>query len=133
MHFDLLWSSSPAIVVHTVLAFGTLVLGGFVMLSKKGTAKHKLAGRLFLGLMIGVAITALFIRGLNGTKFSWIHIFVPVTLFAAWETVYYIRKNNLKGHKRAVKGLFFGELLIPGALSFLPGRLMWAVVFGRPT
>jgi len=35
----------------------------------------------------------------------------------------------MKRHKRAVKGLFFGALLIPGVISFMPGRTMWMLFF----
>jgi uncharacterized membrane protein len=87
-------------------------------------------GRLFLALMLITAIAAIFIREINGGHFSWIHIFVPITFFASWEAVHFIRKGNLKRHKRAVKGLFFGALLIPGVLSFMPGRIMYLLVFG---
>ena len=87
-------------------------------------------GRLFVMLMAVTAFTALFITGLNGDKYSFIHLFIPLTFFAIAEIFYYIRKKNVKAHTRAAKGLFFGALLIPGIVSFLPGRLMWHVVTG---
>lgn len=33
-------------------------------------------------------------------------------------------------HRRMMTGLFIGGLVIAGALTFLPGRLMWQVFFG---
>lgn len=119
-----------AVQIHIVAALCALVLGITMFARRKGTRSHKIIGKLFLALMLITATSAVFIRYINDGSFSWIHIFVPVTFFAAWETVHYIRKGNLKGHKRAVKGLFFGALLIPGFLSFLPGRTMWVMAFG---
>lgn len=119
-----------AIQIHMVAAIIALGLGITMYTRRKGTPSHKLIGKLFLALMLITATSAIFIRYINDGSFSWIHIFVPVTFFAAWETVHYVRKGNIKGHKRAVSGLFFGALLIPGFLSFLPGRTMWVMVFG---
>jgi len=130
MNLDLFFSASPAIVFHTVFAFLALGLGIAMFLRKKGTPSHKFIGKIFVLAMAITALSALFIKGLNGDKFSFIHLFVPLSFYAIWELFYYVRKGNIKKHEKAVKGLFFGALLIPGFLSFLPGRLMWRVVFG---
>jgi len=119
-----------AVQIHIITALSALVLGILMFSRRKGTRSHKLVGKAFLALMLITATSAFFIRYINKGQFSFIHIFIPVTFFAAWETVHYIRKGNLKGHKRAVSGLFFGALLIPGILSFWPGRTMWMLVFG---
>jgi uncharacterized membrane protein len=118
-----------AVQIHIVTALAALVLGTAMFVRRKGTRSHRMIGKLFLALMLATATSAYFIRYLNEGSFSWIHIFIPVTFFAAFETVFYIRKGNLKGHKRAVTGLFFGALLIPGIVSFLPGRTMWMIFF----
>lgn len=130
MNIDIFLNSSPAIIIHTGFAFAALGLGTAMWLRKKGTKSHKMIGRFFVVFMAVTAFSALFIRMINDGSFSFIHLFVPLTFFAIWETFYYIRKGNIKSHKRAVKGLFFGALLIPGVLSFLPGRTMWHVFFG---
>lgn len=130
MHFEHLLNASLAIKIHVVVAFIALGLGITMWLRPKGTKGHKIIGRGFLIFMLVTALSSFWIREINRGSFSWIHIFIPVTLFASWEAVHYIRKGNLKGHKRAVKGMFFGALLIPGFLSFLPGRRMWMLFFG---
>lgn len=130
LNFEIFPDLPVAVQIHIIAAVTSLILGIAMFVRVKGTPSHKIIGKLFLALMLVTATSAIFIRYINDGSFSWIHIFVPVTFFAAWETVHYIRKGNLKGHKRAVKGLFFGALLIPGVLSFLPGRTMWMMVFG---
>ena len=130
MNWKYITEASLAMQIHVAAAFIALALGIFMWVQPKGTRRHKLVGRGFLFLMLITATSAIFIRQINNGSFSWIHIFVPITFFAAWETIHFIRKGNLKRHKRAVKGLFFGALLIPGALSFLPGRTMWMLFFG---
>ena len=129
MNLDIFPQLPFAVQVHIVTAVAALILGIAMFVRRKGTRSHKLIGKLFLLMMLGTATSAYFIRYINEGSFSWIHIFIPITFFAAFETVFYIRKGNLKGHKRAVTGLFFGALLIPGVLSFLPGRTMWMMFF----
>ena len=130
MNIDVLLNSSPAIQIHTATAFMALGLGIAMFMRKKGTPSHKMIGRIFVVFMMMTAISALFIRQLNDGGFSFIHLFVPLSFYAIAELFYYIRKGNIKKHEKAVKGLFFGALLIPGFLSFLPGRTMWHVFFG---
>lgn len=122
--------ASLAIQIHILVAMAALVLGIAMFARKKGTKSHKMIGRIFAVFMVATAVSAIFIREINNGSFSWIHIFVIVTFTALFETFYHIRKGNIKGHKRAVSGLFFGALLIPGALSFIPGRTMWMIFFG---
>jgi uncharacterized membrane protein len=130
MNLHLFWESSPVIIIHTICAFLALGLGIAMYGRQKGTRSHKIIGRIFAVLMLFVATSAIFIKGLNGDKFSFIHIFVIVTYVGLFQAFYHIRKKDVRRHKKAVAGLFFGALLIPGIVSFFPGRLMWVVVFG---
>jgi uncharacterized membrane protein len=129
MNTEYFIQASFALQVHMLVALGALVLGVIMFSRKKGTWAHKMTGRVFAFLMLLTAVSAIFIRQLNQGGFSWIHIFVPITFFALFETFFYIRKGNVKKHKRAVTGLFFGALLIPGLFSFMPGRTMWMLFF----
>ena len=130
MNLEYFTQSSLAIQIHIVVALLALGLGIVMLVRRKGSKSHKMIGRVWMGLMLAVAITAIFIREINNGAFSWIHLFIPLTFFTAWEAVHYIRKGNVARHKRAVVGMFFGALLIPGAFSFMPGRTMWMIVFG---
>jgi len=129
MNTEYFTQASFAIQIHMLVAVGAFILGLIMFSRKKGTWAHKMTGRAFALLMFLTAFSAIFIRQLNEGGFSWIHIFVPITFFALFETFFYIRKGNVKKHKRAVTGLFFGALLIPGFFSFMPGRTMWMLFF----
>jgi len=130
MNWDAFTETTLVIQIHWIAALLALVFGIAMLVRKKGTASHKMIGRTFIALMLVTALTSFFIREINRGSFSWIHIFIPVTLFASWEAIHYIRKGNVKRHKRAVYGLFFGALLIPGLFTFVPGRRMWMLFFG---
>jgi len=122
--------ASPVVQIHLVGALAALTLGIVMGLRPKGTRSHKMIGRSFIVFMLVTAISSYWIRDLNRGNLSWIHIFIPLTLFASWQTIYYIRKGDVTRHKRAVTGMFFGALLIPGLFSFAPGRRLWLVFFG---
>jgi uncharacterized membrane protein len=40
-------------------------------------------------------------------------------------------RHNVAQHRRAMIGIFVGALVIAGAFTFLPGRIMHAVAFGN--
>ena len=40
------------------------------------------------------------------------------------------RRHAIERHRRAMLRLFVGALVIAGVFTFLPGRIMHAVVFG---
>ena len=130
MKLDYILNASPAIQIHLLAAFTALFLGCVLWFRPKGTRSHKMIGRGFAMLMLVTAFSAIFIRQINEGGFSIIHLFVPLTFLGVWQAVTRIQKGNVKGHKRAVKGLFFGALLIPGLLSFAPGRHLWHMFFG---
>jgi uncharacterized membrane protein len=40
------------------------------------------------------------------------------------------RRHDVDGHRKRMLGLFFGALVIAGAFTFVPGRIMYKVAFG---
>lgn len=132
MGIDYFFKASLAIQIHIIAALVALVIGIWMFTRRKGDKAHRMGGKVFLVFMLVTATSAIFIRQLNDGGFSWIHIFVPVTFIGAWQAVYYIRKGNIRRHRKAAMGMFYGALLIPGVLSMMPGRLMYVIVFGAP-
>ena len=74
-----------AVAIHVATVLPCIPLGGYLLLARKGTARHKQLGKLWLLLMLATAVSAIFIKS-NGS-YSFIHLFVPVTFHAAWKTV----------------------------------------------
>lgn len=130
MNISYITEASLAIQIHLVTALAALGFGIMMWVRKKGTPSHKLMGRAFIGMMVLTAISAYFIRSLENGRFSWIHIFVPITLIGSYQVVSSIRRGNVKAHIRHVRAMFFAALLIPGAFAFMPGRTLWMVFFG---
>ena len=122
-----------AIVLHVSTVLPAIPLGGYLLLAPKGGKWHKILGKLWVGLMVTTALSAVFIRwggGLN-FHFSFIHIFVPMTLWASYKLIATARRGDMVGHKKEILGLYLGALMIPGVVSMaLPGRLMHVWMFG---
>jgi len=130
MNLAPLISASPAILMHLAAAVLALLFGTVMWMRPKGTKSHKLIGRAFMVLMLMTAVSAIFIRDINDGQFSFIHIFVIVTFVGIFQSLQAIKKRDIKKHVGHVKGLFFAALIIPGVLSFLPGRKLFMVFFG---
>ena len=62
--------------------------------------------------------------------FSPIHLLSIFTLAMLPLAVAHARRHAVERHRRAMMGLFLGALVIAGVFTFLPGRIMHAVVFG---
>lgn len=112
-----------AIVLHVATVLPAIPLGGYLLLAKKGGALHKRLGKIWIGLMCATALSAIFIK--TGGSFSFIHIFVPLTLWSSYKVVASARRGDMKTHKKEILGLYLGALTIPGIVAFaLPGRLL---------
>ena len=118
-----------AIILHVATVIPAIPLGGYLLLARKGTARHRQLGKLWVGLMVVTALSALFIQ--TGGSFSFIHIFVPLTLWSSYKLVATARRGDMKAHRWEILTLYLGALMIPGIFSMaIPGRLMNVWLFG---
>lgn len=118
------------IQLHAFSAMAAVVLGAVQFTAPKGTIPHRTVGYVWVMLMGITAITAIFIREINDGSFSWIHILIPITLYGVVELAIRARRGLTGKHRNTALVLFFAALMIPGAFSFMPGRIMLEVVAG---
>jgi uncharacterized membrane protein len=112
-----------AIIIHVTTVLPAIPLGAYLLLTRKGTKRHKLLGKVWVGLMLITATAAIFIR--SGGTFSFIHVFVPITYMASYKIIATARRGDMKGHRQEVLTLYLGALTIPGIFALaLPGRLL---------
>lgn len=116
------------IQLHAVCALAAVAVGVVQFTAPKGTIPHRTVGYVWVVLMVTVAVTAIFIK--TSGSFSWIHIFVPITLLGTVELAIRARRGMTARHRTLALVLFLAALLLPGAFTFMPGRLMHTVVFG---
>jgi uncharacterized membrane protein len=122
----------PVVALHLAAALAALVLGSVLMLRRKGTGSHRLMGWTWVALMATVAVSSAFIRDgrmPNVAGFSPIHgltVFVAVMLPMA---VLRIRRGDVQGHRKGMRGLFFGGCVVAGAFTLMPGRFFGRLVW----
>jgi uncharacterized membrane protein len=122
--------SAPLLVqLHILAALAALLLGSWQLLRPKGGAGHRLRGRLWVALMAGLALSSLGITGADG-RYSWIHGISGAVLVMLPLALLHARKGRIAAHKRTMLGLFWGALIVTGAFTLMPGRLLHQVFFG---
>ena len=126
-----LLQASPTIQIHFFAAIGALALGTVQLAAPKGTLPHRIVGSIWVLLMLVVTVSAFFIHELRvGGLWSPIHLLALFTLAMLPIAVWRAHRHEVERHRRAMLGLFFGALVIAGLFTFVPGRIMHAVVFG---
>jgi uncharacterized membrane protein len=120
-----------AIQLHAYAAMAAFALGVVQLAGVKGTTKHRALGYTWVGLMLIVAVSAFWIHELRlWGSWSPIHLLAIFTLAMLPLGVYKAHTHDVPAHKRTMQGLFLGALLIAGLFTFVPGRIMYKVVFG---
>lgn len=126
------------IQLHFVTVVPAFFLGAWQLLaSRKGSPSHRVIGRIYLTLMSITAVAAFFIPSFTSfsigggpIRLGLIHLFIPLTINGIWQTRKALRTGDIAAHKASMRGLYLGGLIIAGALTFLPGRIMWRMFFG---
>ncbi|MFQ3301858.1 MAG: putative membrane protein [Planktomarina sp.] len=131
MSFAPLLDATHPIAVHGISALICLILGLAQLLMRKGTTLHRRLGWVWAVLMALVAISGLFIWELRlFWLFSPIHLLSLLTLWALARGILAARQGRIADHKRAMKQLYGLALVISGAFTVFPGRIMYLVLFG---
>ena len=127
-----LLQAAPAIQVHAFAAMAAFVLGVVQFAAPKGTLPHRTVGWIWVTLMAVVCVTAFFIHQLRiWGAWSPIHLLAIFTLIILPPAVLAAHQHAIARHRRNMIGIFAGALVVAGLFTFLPGRIMHAVVFGH--
>jgi uncharacterized membrane protein len=126
-----LTNASLVIQIHTALAIGAVLLTIAIFTIRKGSPLHRILGWSWVIAMAVVALSSFWIHELRLIgPFSPIHLLSVITLWTLVRGVTAARSHRVKDHKRAMKTLVFGALIVAGAFTFLSGRIMYQVVSG---
>ncbi|MEY4756495.1 MAG: hypothetical protein RJA34_1393 [Pseudomonadota bacterium] len=113
--------------IHLAVTLVALVMGAVVLYRRKGTSAHKTLGWFWVVLMLGAALSSFLIQ--SGGRLSFIHVLSVVVLVSMPMAVIAIRRGNVRSHKIAMISTFTG-LVIAGAFTLLPYRMLGRLVFG---
>ena len=129
--FAPLLNAPPVIQLHAVAAMAAFALGVVQLSAAKGTLPHRTLGWIWVTLMVVVSITAFFIHEIRlWGPWSPIHLLAIFTLVTLPLAVWHARRHAVAKHRTTMIGIFTGALVIAGLFTFVPGRIMHAVVFG---
>jgi uncharacterized membrane protein len=114
--------------LHLAAALLSLVVGAIVLAREKGTISHKRLGRLWVTLMLVVALSSFWILEIrDGAGFSVIHLLSAGTLISLALAVHFIRRGNVRAHKGFMVGTFIG-LAAAGLGALAPGRFLYQLL-----
>lgn len=126
-----LLNASPAIQLHAFAALAAFVLGVVQLTAPKGTLPHRTLGWVWVALMAVVAGSSFFIHEIRlWGSWSPIHILSIFSLVMLALGVRYARRHRVRGHRVTMMSVFAGALTVAGLFTFVPGRIMHAVLFG---
>lgn len=123
---------APAVVVHLVFAVSALGLAPFALAARKGSRLHRSAGHAWVTLMLGAALSSLFIRDFrlpNIAGYTAIHLLTLATFAGIGRGLWLVSRRDIAGHRLAMQMTCAGGL-IAGAFALAPSRflgsLLWA-------
>ncbi len=131
MNVQVLREAGLAVQLHLLTIALAIILTLLILFGAKGTKSHKLMGRIWALSMLFTSFVSFFIHDLRPPNgFSPIHGLSIFTIFAVGIGWMAARKGQIKRHKRAMLSVVIGGLVIAGAFTFMPGRLMHNLFFG---
>ena len=124
----------PLAYLHLATVFPAFLLGTYLLIRRKGTAGHRLLGKIFMGLMLFTATVTLFMQAQVGptilNHFGFIHVFSELVFYSVPQAYLAIRRKDLRVHRSKMIGLYVGGLVIAGGFALMPGRLIFTTLFG---
>ena len=131
MNIEALLIAENPIPSHALAAITALVLGIIQLTRRKGTTLHKYVGYVWVLLMLYVSFSSFFIHDLRLIgPFSPKHFLSVFTIGSVIYAIIMIRRGEITKHKRTMTLLFYLGLVLTGAFTLLPNRIMFTVLFG---
>ncbi|MBR7743525.1 DUF2306 domain-containing protein [Phycicoccus sp. BSK3Z-2] len=125
-----LWT--PLLVSHVAAALVSVALGVVQLVRRKGDLRHRLLGRVWVGLMLWAAVSSFWIRHLRDGGFSWLHVLSVVTLVTVTLGVVAVRRGDLRGHRGNMTGSWVGSAVAMVFAVAVPGRMLPTFALDEP-
>ena len=116
------------LILHLATVIPAIPLGAYVLLRRKGDARHKRLGRIWAVLMLATALSSFGLTGMTGS-YSPIHLLSILVLITLPRAIWDARRGRMAGHRRTMSVLY-ASLVVAGLFTFLPGRLFGIWLFG---
>ena len=131
MTLEPLLAAGPAIQIHVVAALLAFVIGIVQLIARKGSKQHRTLGYIWVLAMLTVAVTSFWIHEIQQFgDYSLIHVLSVVVIVSVPMALAAARGGNVNRHKNIMLSLFILALVVTGAFTLLPGRIMSRVLLG---
>jgi uncharacterized membrane protein len=125
------WQEIPGNVwAHITTIYVALALTPLMLLRRRGDRLHRRLGYVWVVAMALTAALTFDLHLINPGSYSFIHILSGWTLIQVPLIVIRARQHDIVRHRRAVRGMVIGALLVAGFFTFPFGRLMGNWLFG---
>ncbi|MDL2352960.1 MAG: hypothetical protein QFC78_08945 [Pseudomonadota bacterium] len=125
------WAEVPGVVwAHLATIITALALTPVMLLRPRGDRMHRMLGWVWAAAMFLTAFDSLFVRVIHPGKFSVIHLLSLWTMLQVPLIVLRARQHDWQRHRRAVRGMVIGALLIAGFFTFPFGRMLGQWLLG---
>ena len=118
-------------LVHLAFMAPVPILGGYLLLARKGTLWHRRLGKFYMAAMFLGALVSLFMPAKVGPQiighFGWIHALSIWTLVSIVVALIAVKRGDVVTHKRFMIGLYVG-MMIAFAFTFTEGRLLGQLI-----
>ena len=115
--------------IHLAAVGPAIVIGVAQVFMTKGTRLHKILGWIWVTAMLAVAVSSFWIMEIRkGAGLSLIHLLSVWTLVSLSAGIWFIRRGNVRAHKRFMVGTLLG-LAGAGIGALMPGRFLAQLLF----
>ena len=115
---------------HLVTIMVATALTPIMLLRRRGDRPHRFLGTIWVVSMFATALLSFNIRGINHGGFSPIHLLSILTVVTAPLLWWSARTHRVAAHRRSVRFMVTGALLVAGFFTFPFDRLLGRWLFG---
>lgn len=125
------WHRLPwQVWLHLSTILTALVITPIMMWRKRGDKMHRILGRVWSIAMFVTAVISFDIRLIGQGSFSYIHLLSVLTVIIVPLLILAARRHNVIAHRKHVRGIVIGALLVAGFFTFPFNRIMGEWLFG---
>eukprot|EP01037_Dinobryon_pediforme_P015059 gene15059-15199_t len=107
-----------------------LALTPVLLWRRRGTIAHRRLGWIWAVAMMISAVDSLFVHSVRPGRFSPIHLLSVLVLVLVPGAVRAARRHDVARHRRTIRALVIGALLVAGFFTFPFGRMLGLWLFG---
>lgn len=124
------WGEVPELVwAHLLTIIAALALTPVLLLRQRGDRRHRWLGRVWVAAMLATALLSFGVRQSHPGHLGPIHLLSAFVLFQVPVIWWSAKAHRVDLHRRAVRGMVTGALLVAGFFTFPFGRMLGSWLF----